>query len=638
MGAVGVDAWIPVFEERSFKLRRVAELLPQVSPDYVVEPSYIVYQRGGVVYAKNGLTGEIEFTGTGFADVLNSTINALPPEGGTIFVKKGVYNVETGKTVTIRRSHVHLVSDGAVISHVGAPAYSATFYVPPTASVEDIRIEGFRIVNPELSENYGAGIYISAPPAGQVSKDIVIRDVTMEGDRTFLWIGAWGLYDKTDASVRIKRVWIENLKILHTGAFTSPARPVFINGAEDVFFTDSYIMGRDASTVPHDPGKPGGILVGCRKLYMRNVVVDGAHHNNFEGICDDSIIEGCVFRDSDDCIDIIGTQRLVVVGCMGFRSGSFVSPEPAVIGGVTYPSEDIVIVGNYIEDCNLVAGSGSRRIVVSGNTGRVVHLFGGYGGFEDVIVEGNTVTVTGTVYWNRGSQPDRLILFKGNRIKLTSSADYRVLLATAPANDLIQDIRWEDNETWGVNPSLDLVFQLGDYVEGSKYYKVRRFFMSGNVFRNCRQVVIRTVSDHSDYYVWHNCNMSHLEGGTRFIRFFFLDTGEGGDIAQDAIRIVASFDASIPGAQTKTVSNYQSLLPRRSADEYQALASIRSAPTGWAGYVTAQPNPNAPWSSVDVTLVTTSTATGTVYVEVRLSEAYPQGYGYHEAAFPRWRR
>ncbi|MEM4531623.1 MAG: hypothetical protein QXY39_07135 [Thermofilaceae archaeon] len=604
---------------------------------YVVPPTCLIFKFNERIYGKK-FTGEIAGGLTDFLPVIQSALDTLPPEGGTVFVKRGAYDVETDKRITIAKSHVHLLSDGAILSHVGAPAYSATFYVPYTTSVEDIVIEGFKIVNPELSANHYAGIYISAPPAGQVTRDVVIRDVWMEGDRTQLWLGAHGLYNKTDESVRIKRVWIENLKIIHSGAFENPLRPVYINGAEEIHFTDSYIMGRDAKTVPHDPAKPGGIAAVCRKLYMRNVVVDGAHHNNFEGMPDDSIIEGCVFRDSDDCIDVDGVQRLIVKGCMGCRSADFISPEPRTIGGVTYPSEDITVVGNYIEDCHLLGGSGSRRIVVSNNVGKARRFIESYGGFEDVIVEGNMLLLTEFGYWNLGNSPDKGIFIRGNRLKLLPEADGLLMLAVSNANDLIQDVYWEDNEIWFHTTASDLLFILGKYVNGVKYYTVRRFFMRGNVFRNCRRVSINTVSDHSDYYVWQNCNMSYLDGGGYEIRFNFYDTGEYGRMAQDAISMVADFDASIAGEQTKTIHNYVSLLPPRGEADFHAIASIRSAPSGWAGWVKAKPNPTAPYRDVDVTLVTTSTATGTVYVDIMLSEAYSQGYGYTEPRFPKWRR
>jgi hypothetical protein len=69
--------------------------------------SYIIFTDGVNVYAKNGLTGKIEFSGTDASAVINAAINALPNvsasefgESGTgkvgkIFIKQGTYCVNS---------------------------------------------------------------------------------------------------------------------------------------------------------------------------------------------------------------------------------------------------------------------------------------------------------------------------------------------------------------------------------------------------------------------------------------------------------------------------------------------------------------------------------------------------------------
>ena len=55
---------------------------------------YVIYQEDGVVYAKNGKTGEVEFKGTDTADIMNSIITANP-NGVYIHIKAGTYNGST---------------------------------------------------------------------------------------------------------------------------------------------------------------------------------------------------------------------------------------------------------------------------------------------------------------------------------------------------------------------------------------------------------------------------------------------------------------------------------------------------------------------------------------------------------------
>jgi len=55
----------------------------------VTEASYIIFQDSGTVYARNGLTGEIQFSGTDASTVINNVLtNGLSP--GRIWQEKVV--------------------------------------------------------------------------------------------------------------------------------------------------------------------------------------------------------------------------------------------------------------------------------------------------------------------------------------------------------------------------------------------------------------------------------------------------------------------------------------------------------------------------------------------------------------------
>jgi hypothetical protein len=70
--------------------------------------SYIVFQKGGQCYAKNGMTGHIEFGPGDAGTVIQSAINALT-NGGKIFIKDGTYTLNSPLTV---RANVGLVGEG----------------------------------------------------------------------------------------------------------------------------------------------------------------------------------------------------------------------------------------------------------------------------------------------------------------------------------------------------------------------------------------------------------------------------------------------------------------------------------------------------------------------------------------------
>jgi len=74
--------------------------------------SYVIYTDGTYYYSENGTTGALAFggpnnlpggtvSGTNAAAVIQASINALPAEGGRIFVKVGTYEIST--TISLRR-------------------------------------------------------------------------------------------------------------------------------------------------------------------------------------------------------------------------------------------------------------------------------------------------------------------------------------------------------------------------------------------------------------------------------------------------------------------------------------------------------------------------------------------------------
>jgi hypothetical protein len=78
------------------------------SDQIVIPPSYLIWTSGTNVYAKNGLTGQIEFSGTDAATVIQSAINALGTTGGEIFIKAGEYVIKSVLTIP---GHISLIGE-----------------------------------------------------------------------------------------------------------------------------------------------------------------------------------------------------------------------------------------------------------------------------------------------------------------------------------------------------------------------------------------------------------------------------------------------------------------------------------------------------------------------------------------------
>jgi hypothetical protein len=67
------------------------------------EASYIIFNDNGVIKARNGKTGNIDFPGTNASTVIQSVINALP-QGGLIHFKKGDYELSTSLSIDLHPS------------------------------------------------------------------------------------------------------------------------------------------------------------------------------------------------------------------------------------------------------------------------------------------------------------------------------------------------------------------------------------------------------------------------------------------------------------------------------------------------------------------------------------------------------
>ena len=58
-----------------------------------IPASYIVYRDGPTILARNGDTGQNDYSGTDAATVIQNAIDALPTTGGTIFIRAGSYDI-----------------------------------------------------------------------------------------------------------------------------------------------------------------------------------------------------------------------------------------------------------------------------------------------------------------------------------------------------------------------------------------------------------------------------------------------------------------------------------------------------------------------------------------------------------------
>lgn len=237
MGAVGVDAWIPVFEERSFKLRRVAELFP----DYVVEPSYIVFQRDGVVYAKNGLTGEIEFRGTDASQVIQKAIDALGEDGGMVHIKAGTYNLAS--TVVVK-PNVWLTGEGTATT-LYTESDITLIHVSPEKEHVVTGVEGLRLLHKPSDPTQPAMVVTGWMDVDwTLATSVVLRDIVIVRPGDFDQKGTGLELRLSREGELVTRSLFENLRIrgFKTGiafSFQEMYSYMWSNVFSRIFFVDN---------------------------------------------------------------------------------------------------------------------------------------------------------------------------------------------------------------------------------------------------------------------------------------------------------------------------------------------------------------------------------------------------------------
>jgi hypothetical protein len=595
-------------------------------PDPTKPASYIVFTDGQMYYVINGRTGQVEFAGDRAPRAIQYAIDRTSElGGGKVILRAGSYYLPYGDNVYLK--------DGVVLEGEGATRLFMESGNLRIISVRDVAVRNLYIAPYGLGESAkdtgsppdaGAGIVVNGTDDNPAQR-VVIENVVIEGERATLWVGPWS---KATATPVVYDIVVRGCRFTKKGDSRYPAGNMVFNYVERGWIEGNYFRSRDWTAVPLDPAKPWSIAMAyTRFVWFTNNIIDGSHHNNITGGRNSyTFYIGNVFRHSDDAIDTDDSDHQYVIGNYVEENASLASFEGTV--------SDIVVAYNTAHNITeLVTLGRASRVIIKGNISDSGELIYNMDLIEDIIIEGNRIRTT--MYLFRFSKPFRRLRMFNNIIEL--AGDTHIWLGDDTG--VSEDIEIAYNEFIGPSQTADIVFVVGRYDQATatKYYWARHVRIHHNVFRRCRFVYIRGFID-SSVYAWGNVNLGYLDGGHYQIRFQLLDVGTHVYPAQGNVRMTVSFDASVAGAQTRSVSNYANLVPRFGVESYVALCSIRSAPSGWAGYVMCRVNSSNPESTVDVTLVTTATATGTVVVDVVLMEAEPQNYGYTQPTAPRWRR
>ncbi|RLC68525.1 MAG: hypothetical protein DRI26_10025 [Chloroflexi bacterium] len=146
--------------------------------------SYIIFGRDtngdgvyDVIYAKNCSSGEIEFSGTDAATVIQQAIDALPNSGGRIFIKAGEYIISSA--IQINKNYITIEGESPINTCLKLADGANCNLIEFTANWGLIRIRHLELDGNKANNVAGSGIYHGG--YNGIYEDLVIHDFKEHG-------------------------------------------------------------------------------------------------------------------------------------------------------------------------------------------------------------------------------------------------------------------------------------------------------------------------------------------------------------------------------------------------------------------------------------------------------------------------
>jgi hypothetical protein len=400
--------------------------------------SYIVFIKGDKCYAKNGMTGHIEFGPGDAATVIQSAINALT-SGGKIFIKAGTYVISN--VVIINQSNLFFVGEyGATILKFNVD-YPVKFRTVSNIVFEDLVFKTDTYFNSwffQHTSTYsisnvtfrrciftgyaGYNIFIlnwSTDPSllngftveQCIFKDLIVKDPTkdigVDQDTAviaFLGNNAWFInncFDNVTARRGInvlrtssKNIFIERNTFKDFKAISSDGHPIIVDRGQNVVISNNVFYWTTNPTYRVEANIL--IEIGGSQQVMDNIVIQG-----------NTILS-----------DVSFSQILHGI----YVHGIYVSPN-------VYLPDKVSIVGNTIKGVysnGIVTGYGLLNSVIEGN---VIAEIGNCGIFFDsytnnVIVQGNLIRNVNrnNASYSEPSNTGSGIVLRGQKIKVLGNS------------------------------------------------------------------------------------------------------------------------------------------------------------------------------------------------------------------------
>jgi len=277
--------------------------------------SYIIWTDGSTIYALNGTTGEIDYSGTDAVTVIQNAIDALP-DGGKIIIRTGIYELTNS---IFAKSNIIIEGEGLkTIINTGS-----TVGITIQSGNENIMIRDIKIIG-DGSNN---GIQLSGGDSNSYVANVTIENVYCENNEISLTIGSYAsniyisnfIQDNTDnpnlstsdvtgisISPNANKIYLSDIQLIGNsfcGLFMSGANDITanniitINNARYPTYSDNPIGGiqvaygsTDVTITNHiSIGDYKGLVMGKVDYDCYNVVASGYIRDTWDNGYGDAI-------------------------------------------------------------------------------------------------------------------------------------------------------------------------------------------------------------------------------------------------------------------------------------------------------------------------------------------------------------
>jgi len=359
--------------------------------DYYSHPvetaSYIIYKEGNKIKAKNGQTGQIEFSDEDAATVIQQAIDALI-NGGKIFIKAGTYTIENaGSAYGVQITNNDIMVEGEGDKTVLKAADDSNFsqgilfvaYYRTNIAIRNLKLDGNKanqatygrliqirrsthvlIEKVSFVDGYKEGLVISDNEEGR-TYDITIKNCYFEGNREN------GIVVSSNA----EKVIIDSNRFYNNGEANVAYTGAILFGTPTsrfILITNNIIWNHQGSNV-NIAGIHGRDLTGGEAIIANNQIYNGSSQGMLFYNCKNLNITGNVVRGNTRVgIYLEGASESIVVDNLVVGNGAM-GIDVASYEDVT--SNDTKVIGNYVASngrCGIYCGAVSSNLVIACNT------------------------------------------------------------------------------------------------------------------------------------------------------------------------------------------------------------------------------------------------------------------------------